>query len=402
MNRTPFFSIIVPVYNTEQYLKRCLDSIVNQTFKDIEIIIVNDHSPKNCDEIVSQYKDERIIYIKHEVNKGLLLARKTGNIKASGEYIIYIDSDDEVNINMCEYVYKECQKKNYDVIHFNTKAILDDNINISKKDKERLEMKAEWYVSSSRSLIDERYLLYEVIEEKIPHNMWGKAYKASIIKKITEYIPDIKLMNAEDMLQSLMIYYFSESYCTISNQLYYYYIGIGESNKNTSNLNYNSYNYLCECSSIACKEFFNFLENQGTEILYGTYYYKIYYNQYRFLKEKIVDNENKKEFEKILETHFDTNIINKYLKLKEYENIKSNRYKQIIDKLIPYFFSIIMFEYYINIKIFGIKINLKSKKSFKEPIVISFNSLLKNIFSINTDNKKDKYIKILFIKIKLK
>ena len=78
--------------------------------------------------------------------------------------------------------------------------------------KERLKMKAEWYVSSSRSLIDERYLLYEVIEEKIPHNMWGKAYKASIIKKITEYIPDIKLMNAEDMLQSLMIYYFAESY----------------------------------------------------------------------------------------------------------------------------------------------------------------------------------------------
>ena len=402
MNRIPFFSIIVPVYNTEQYLKRCLDSIVNQTFKDIEIIIVNDHSPKNCDEIVSQYKDERIIYIKHEVNKGLLLARKIGNIKASGKYIIYVDSDDEVNINMCNDVYKECQKKNYDVIHFNTKAILDDNINISKKDKERLRMKAEWYVSSSRSLINEKYLLYEVIEEKIPHNMWGKAYKTSIIKKITEYIPDIKLMNAEDMLQSLMIYYFAESYCAISNQLYYYYISIGESNKNTSNLSYNSYNYLCECSSIACKEFFNFLEKQGTEILYGTYYYKIYYNQYRFLKEKIVDNENKKEFEKILETHFDTNIIDKYLKLKEYEDIKLNKYEKIINKLIPYFFSIIMFEYYINIKIFGIKINLKKNKSFKEPIVISFNSLLKNIFSINTDNKKDKYIKILFMKIKLK
>ncbi|WP_300754281.1 glycosyltransferase family 2 protein [uncultured Brachyspira sp.] len=402
MNRIPFFSIIVPVYNTEQYLKRCLDSIVNQTFKDIEIIIVNDHSPKNCDEIISQYKDERIIYIKHEVNKGLLLARKIGNIKASGKYIIYVDSDDEVNINMCNDVYKECQKKNYDVIHFNTKAILDDNINISKKDKERLRMKAEWYVSSRRSLINEKYLLYEVIEEKIPHNMWGKAYKTSIIKKITEYIPDIKLMNAEDMLQSLMIYYFAESYCTISNQLYYYYISIGESNKNTSNLSYNSYNYLCECSSIACKEFFNFLEKQGTEILYGTYYYKIYYNQYRFLKEKIVDNENKKEFEKILETHFDTNIIDKYLKLKEYEDIKLNKYEKIINKLIPYFFSIIMFEYYINIKIFGIKINLKKNKSFKEPIVISFNSLLKNIFSINTDNKKDKYIKILFMKIKLK
>ena len=60
-----------------------------------------------------------------------------------------------------------------------------------------------------------------------------------------------------------------------------------------------------------------------------------------------------------------------------------------------------MYEYYINIKIFGIKINLKNSKCLKEPKVISLNSLLKNIFSINTDNKNDKYIKILFIKIKL-
>ena len=402
MGKIPFFSIIIPVYNTEQYLKRCLDSVVNQTFRDIEIIVVNDCSPQNCDEIISQYKDERIIYIKHDINKGLLLARKTGNIKASGEYIIYIDSDDEVNINMCDEVYKEYTKKKSDVIHFNSKAIVDYNINISSKEKNKLRMKSEWYVSTTRSLINENYLLNEVIAEKIPHNMWAKAYKADIIKKITEYIPDIKLMNAEDMLQSLMIYYFDSSYSSISKQLYYYYVSIGESNKNTNNLSYDSYNYLCECSKTACNEFLEFLKKQGTELLYGVYYYRIYYNQYKFLKDKIVNNENKEEYLKILENNFDIDIINKYLKTKEYEELEKNRYKKLINKLLPYFFSIIMYGYYINIKIFGIKISIKSKIIFKEPIIISLNSLLTNIFSINTDDKENKYITVLFIKIKLK
>ena len=231
--------------------------------------------------------------------------------------------------------------------------------------------------------------------------MCGKAYKKDIIKKITEYIPNIRLMNAEDMLQSLMIFYFASSYSSINKKLYHYYFSIGESNKNTSNLSFERYSYLCECSSIACKEFLSFLKKQGTEILYGFYYYTIYYNQYRFLKEKIIDNENKNKFTEILESYFDVNIINRYLNLKEYEELKIQREKNIISKLTPYFFSIIMYEYYINIKIFGIKINLKNSKCLKEPKVISLNSLLKNIFSINTDNKNDKYIKILFIKIKL-
>ena len=399
-NREPFISIIIPVYNTEQYLKRCLDSVVNQTFKDIEIIIVNDCSPKNCDEIVKEYNDERIVYIKHDVNKGLLLARKTGNINANGKYITYLDSDDKLDINACQLIYDEYKKREVDVIHFSAYAVLDDK-NVDSKEKSKIINRVEWYLSSSRSLINERYLLSELTAEKIPHNMCCKAYKNNIIKKITEYIPDIRLMNAEDMLQSLMFFYFALSYSYINKKLYYYYISVGESNKNTSNLSFEGYSYLCECSAIGCKEFLEFLKKQGTELLYGFYYYTVYYNQYRFLKEKIVNNENKNKFTEILESYFDVNIINRYLNLKEYEDLKIQREKSIINKLTPYFFSIIMYEYYINIKIFGIKINLKNSKCLKEPKIISLNSILKNIFSINTDNKNDKYIKILFIKIKL-
>ena len=85
----PLISIIVPVYNTEKYLRRCLDSLVNQTFNDIEIIIVNDCSQGNCKEIIEEYqkKDNRIKYIEHSENKSLLQARKTGNIASTGKLL---------------------------------------------------------------------------------------------------------------------------------------------------------------------------------------------------------------------------------------------------------------------------------------------------------------------------
>ena len=402
-NREPFISIIVPVYNTEQYLKRCLDSVINQTFKDIEIIVVNDCSPKNCDEILKEYNDERIVYIKHDINKGTLASRKTGSINANGKYITYLDSDDELYINACQIIYDKYKKIEVDIIHFSAEAVLDDKLNISAKEKTKAINKVEWYLSSSRNLINEKYLFYEVAQEKLPHNMCGKAYKNELIKKSIDYIPDVRLNNAEDMLQFLITIYFASSYSAINNKLYIYHISIGESssNRDSSLMSVEKYDILCKGSSIACNEFLSFLKKQGAELLYGFYYYTIYYNQYRFLKEKIVNNENKNKFIDVLESYFDVNIINMYLNLKEYEDLKIQKEKNIINKLIPYFFSIIMYEYYINIKILGIKINLKNNKCLKEPKIISFNSLLKNIFSINTDNKNDKYIKILFIKIKL-
>ena len=94
-------SIIVPVYNAEKYMEKCLDRLLEQSYKNIEIIIVNDCSQGNCEEIVEKYKniDSRIKYIKHEKNKGLFQARITGSSIATGEYIAFLDSDDYVSID---------------------------------------------------------------------------------------------------------------------------------------------------------------------------------------------------------------------------------------------------------------------------------------------------------------
>ena len=89
-------SVIVPVYNTEKYLKKCIDSLLNQNFEDYEIIVINDLSPGNAEEIIKSYNDKKIVYIKNKTNKGIGYNRNLGIKKATGEYVCFIDSDDYV------------------------------------------------------------------------------------------------------------------------------------------------------------------------------------------------------------------------------------------------------------------------------------------------------------------
>ena len=89
------FSIIIPIYKVEKFICECIDSVINQTLKNIEIILVDDGSPDNCPKICDEYaqKDKRITAI-HKANGGLSSARNTGLKKAQGEYVLFLDSDD--------------------------------------------------------------------------------------------------------------------------------------------------------------------------------------------------------------------------------------------------------------------------------------------------------------------
>ena len=87
-------SIIVPIYNAEKYLKKCLDSLVNQTKKELEFILINDGSTDKSEEIVKTYKDERIKYFKNK-NQGIGKTRNFGIEKAKGEFLTFLDADDE-------------------------------------------------------------------------------------------------------------------------------------------------------------------------------------------------------------------------------------------------------------------------------------------------------------------
>lgn len=114
---TPKISIIVPVYNVEKYLHRCVNSIINQTLKEIEVILVDDESPDNCPQICDEYalKDSRIKVI-HKKNEGLGLTRNAGINIATGEFIAFVDSDDWVDLTMYETLYNTAKKYQCDTV----------------------------------------------------------------------------------------------------------------------------------------------------------------------------------------------------------------------------------------------------------------------------------------------
>jgi len=115
---SPKVSIIVPVYNVEKYIRKCIDSILCQTFADFECILVDDCSPDSSGKICDEYaeKDIRIKVIHNEKNEGSSLSRKTGLENSCGEYIQFVDSDDWIEPNMIELLYQKAVSENFDMV----------------------------------------------------------------------------------------------------------------------------------------------------------------------------------------------------------------------------------------------------------------------------------------------
>jgi len=114
----PKVSIIVPVYNVEKYLRKCLDSLVNQTLKDIEIIIINDSSPDNSDLIIKEYEEKYPDIIKSYLkpNGGIANTRNFGLSKVTGEYFGFLDSDDYAKLDMFEKLYQSAKENDSDMV----------------------------------------------------------------------------------------------------------------------------------------------------------------------------------------------------------------------------------------------------------------------------------------------
>ena len=108
-------SIIVPAYNAEKYIEKCLNSLVNQTKEELEFIIVNDGSTDSTEELVKNYKDKRIKYFKNK-NQGIGKTRNFGINQAKGEYIMFLDSDDYIEKTCCEEMYNKAKNDNLDIV----------------------------------------------------------------------------------------------------------------------------------------------------------------------------------------------------------------------------------------------------------------------------------------------
>lgn len=172
-------SVIVPVYNVEEYLEECLDSIINQTLEDIEIICVNDGSTDNSLKILEKYsqKDERIKIISQE-NQGLGATRNVGMEHAIGEYISFIDSDDYISKDAFKSLYDNAITNNSDIVLFSITHFFEDGTSYVTKNKIEYTLKNQDFSQYIFNDIDVKNHILEY-----PWNSVSKLYKNEFLKK---------------------------------------------------------------------------------------------------------------------------------------------------------------------------------------------------------------------------
>ncbi|OUQ80715.1 hypothetical protein B5E48_04865 [Massilimicrobiota sp. An105] len=201
-------SIVVPIYNVEKYLERCLNSLINQTYKNIEILLINDGSTDESESICLKYikKDSRIKYYKKE-NGGLSSARNKGIAVSMGKYISFIDSDDYVRNDMIETLLYYMVKNDADIVECNYYEVRI-NGKITEK-KKNYEIKSYNSGEAIKSLID---------NESITPTAWNKLYNRQLFNKI-KYTENI-FHEDEDIIIKLLIE--SKKIVSIPDCLYFY------------------------------------------------------------------------------------------------------------------------------------------------------------------------------------
>jgi len=204
---TPFFSILVPVYNVEKYIRECIESLINQTYDDYEIILVDDgstdRSGKICDKYTIKYKNIKTI---HQNNMGLLMARRTGIKAAIGQYFIFVDSDDFVEKNLLVRLKEIIEKYRADMVIFQ----LDYYDGVSYRP-----FRNNLYNESTLVLGDKKTDYYKAtLLHTISNGMCGKAVSRKIVDIDKDYSKFNHVILGEDLLQSL-------PYITSANRIYF-------------------------------------------------------------------------------------------------------------------------------------------------------------------------------------
>lgn len=200
-------SIIVPVYNTENYLEKCLYSLVNQTYKNIEIIIIDDGSTDNSMNIIQKFvlADNRVKVISQK-NQGLSGARNTGMNNANGDYIMFIDSDDWIEIDTCEKAINASEKYNADVVFW---SYIKEFSN-SQKDNYLFDKTEIIWSEKNINQLSRRMVGLVGDELANPQSIdnlvtaWGKLYKKSVIGDVR--FTDTKIIGTEDALFNIEVF----------------------------------------------------------------------------------------------------------------------------------------------------------------------------------------------------
>lgn len=215
------FSIIVPVYNVEKYLRRCLDSIVGQTFQDYEAILVDDgsvdQSGKICDEYNRTSKHIRVI---HQENQGLSGARNTGLSAVCGDWILFVDSDDWIETDTLQTLDAYMKKTKADLYSFNARKVHEDDCHEAKKLLFMVENETISFINEEEKF---QFFFHELMQYKIGWEVWMKVYKRSIIQKNHLRFVSTKKVFAEDYLFTFQYMLYVNKIVLLCNIFYNYF-----------------------------------------------------------------------------------------------------------------------------------------------------------------------------------
>lgn len=229
----PKVSIILPIYNVEKYLPAALDSLVMQTYSNLEIICVDDGSTDCCPNILQEYqnRDRRIKLIRQD-NGGTLSARKLGVENATGDYTTFLDPDDWFELSACEQLVNFAKVTQADIVQFGFSiepegdCSEEELVNVDKFFNRRVD-----YIETQERMLKECFL-----HKSIGYNQCGKFFRSSIVKEAFNNLPDIRCNYAEDMSAGFMLFSSASTYRHLPMSFYHYRVGVGLSTKRTLSL----------------------------------------------------------------------------------------------------------------------------------------------------------------------
>ncbi len=214
----PLVTVVVPVYNVEKYLDRCIDSIVNQTYKNLEIILVDDGSPDDCPQMCDNWakKDSRIKVI-HKKNAGAGMARNTGIEMSCGNYVLFVDSDDYIDLNTIKKCIESIKKTQSDVVMFGRYTVFPDG---TAKETPVVSKKSHF---SENQIIDDILPGLFVHERGIGISSCNKLFNLQLIKSNNLKYKSEREILSEDAIFHLEFFEFVKSVDIITESFYYYF-----------------------------------------------------------------------------------------------------------------------------------------------------------------------------------
>lgn len=265
-------SIIIPVYNVEKYIEKCITSLINQTIKEIEFIFVNDGTPDNSINIIKKYQknDKRIKLINKE-NGGQASARNLGLKYAKGEYIAFLDSDDYVKEEMYEKMYNKAKQNDLDIVICNYFLTYKDKIE---------EMKNDITNKKEKTILPKEYIL-------LTPSPWNKIIKKSYLEKINFTFPEGIIYEDYASIPTLVL---NNPKVLYINECLHYYV-----QSESSTMRNQEYKKKYEDIFIATKYLYENMINKGynEELEYIITYHFLYLGSLNFLKYKKYQNINK-------------------------------------------------------------------------------------------------------------